>query len=130
MDAKRFAVEMADRFREILPAGIEVSADGDWVWFGQSDARESGTSVEVVGADQAQYATNVLEIAASNLLNHAQDYVVMCVRERWPPFTRADGGIGMAGYFARLDGNALRMGYGAEDDLVLPLRPLIVDECE
>jgi hypothetical protein len=34
----------------------------------------------------------------------------------------------MAGYYARLDGNVLRMGYGSEDAPVLPLRPLIIGE--
>jgi hypothetical protein len=118
---------MADRLREILPAGVEVSADGVRVWFGQAGQRESGISVEIVECDPALYDANPLLLAADNVLNYGQDYVVHCIRERWPPFTRADGGIGMADYYARLDGNVLRMGYGSEDDPVLALRPLIID---
>jgi hypothetical protein len=128
MTPDAFASAMTDRFREILPAGVEVWADGAQVWFGQSGKRESGTSVGIVGADQANYHGSVLEIAANNVLNHGQDYVVMCIRERWPPFTRADGGIGMASYYARLDGNVLRMGYGSEEDPVLELRPLVIED--
>jgi hypothetical protein len=129
MTAETFAVEMADRLREILPAGVEVSADGEWVWFGQAGKRESGTSVEIAGFDLTPYDRHPLVIAPDNVLNHGQDYVVHCIRERWPPFTRADGGIGMAGYYARLNGNVLRMGYyGVEDAPVLELRPLVIDE--
>lgn len=127
MTAETFAVEMADRLREILPVGVEVSAGGETVWFGQAGKRDSGISVEIVECDPALSDTNPLVLAADNVLNHGQDYVVHRIRERWPPFTRADGGIGMAGYYARLDGDVLRMGYGSEDDPVLALRPLIIE---
>jgi hypothetical protein len=122
-----FASAMADRLREILPDGINVWADGPRIWFGQ-DVPESGTSVDLAGFGDAERHLDAVVIVANNLLNHGQDYVVECIRERWPPFTAADGGIGMAHYHARLDGNVLRMGYyGVEDVPVLELRPLMID---
>lgn len=126
MTAEKFAIEIADRLREILPGGIDVSADGKWVWFGESGKRESGVSVEVAELEPALHHRDPLVTAAENVLNHGQDYVVRCIRERWPPCARNDGGIGMASCFARLEGNVLHMGYGPEDAPVLALRPLSI----
>lgn len=117
---ERFAANLVECIRPVLPAGFSVRAEGDLVSVEAPDGTGASTSMshlDPAGTGPEDYAD-----AAWNVLSLVQDVVSETAADPWP----ASGGspTELAEPGTRVEGVTVALYFGDEQQPVLTLRPV------
>src|ERR1039458_2801568 len=106
MYAERLAVELSSRMKEVVPAGITITVDGDMLWFSH-DGKQRAGSYGCQWVKKGEGSIDDLIVRACELALHdLQDFVMVATTEQWP----GSGGPIRPG--ARIEGRSVDLWFG------------------
>jgi len=119
VDPVRLAHELARRMREVVPRGVEITVEGDMIWFQSAEAPgKAGTyACQWLYEGQGDEASRLAE-ACWRALDDLQDYVDESTADPWP------GTRGVPGVRARVEGDVVVLWCGDAERPVLQLESL------
>jgi hypothetical protein len=117
-----FAVELADRVNEVVPAGFAVTADEVSVVLSQDGARIGSTDMAelVESSENLDHLPDNLRTAAWAILSNVQDGIADTTATPWP------GERSQPNPRVEIVGDQLRMWFGEAESPTLELRALTV----
>ncbi len=120
-----FAVAMAERLNRVVPSGLSVRANGSSIdVYGRKAECRASSAADLILEEDGRSLVELIETAASAILNGAQDAVMEILAEEWP--LGANGAVVYPE--ARVDGGQLVMWFGDEPAPVVLLQPLEVSD--
>ena len=123
MNPTAFARALVASLTPVLPAGFTVRADGGTVIVEAPDG--VGSNATVAHLDPAEAEPDDYANAAWTVLSMAQDVVSETATEPWPASIGPGGDLAEPG--TRVEGRAVHLFFGAEEQPVLTLAPIQLD---
>jgi hypothetical protein len=118
---EQFARALVERLAPILPPGFTARAQGDFVAIDPPDGPGGGTTLAGL-LDRDDLEPQDYADAAWNVLSLAQDVVSETMADPWP--AAMGPGRDLAEPGAQIEGDTIRLFFGAEDQPVLILPPI------